>query len=166
MKITGRTPILFLSVVLAALACKLFALDLMYVSGTSMTPTFPPGSFVLELKLAWGLPVPFANRYALRWGSPRAGDIVIFPWHNRWVIKRCVATEGMPLAFRSNGDYCVYVNGETIPLTGEQFFRLRGAERVPAGMLFVVGDNRDESLDSREYGFVSVDSVRGKVLCK
>lgn len=166
MKKTGRTPILFLSVVLAALACKLFVLDVMYVSGPSMAPTFTTGSFVFEYKLAWGVPVPFANRYAVRWGLPRVGDIVIFPWQNRWVIKRCLATGGMPLAFPDDGEYRIIVSDESISLNHAQYLRLRDTECVPEGMLFVVGDNRKESVDSREYGFVSVDSVRGKVLWK
>ncbi len=166
MKHTGRTPVLFLTVVLAALACKLFVLDLMYVSGPSMEPTFPPGSFVFEFKLAWGVPVPFANAYALRWGTPEAGDIVIFPWKDRWVIKRCLATAGTALGYETAPDYALRVNGETLPLTEAQWQRLKRADRVPEGMLLAVGDNRGESLDSREYGFVSVDSVRGKVLWK
>lgn len=164
MKHTGRTPVLFLTVVLAALACKLFVLDLMYVSGPSMEPTFKSGSFVFEFKLAWGVPVPFSNAYALRWGSPKPGDIVIFPWQERWVIKRCVGTAGMPLTYKGTAEPAVIVNGETFSLTEEQRNRLKQADRVPEGMLFVIGDNPAESLDSREYGFVSIDSIRGKAL--
>ncbi len=167
MKKTGRTPILFFSVVLAALACKLFVLDLMYVSGTSMVPALPAGSFVLEFKLSWGVPVPFANRYALRWGFPKPGDVVIFPWQDRWVIKRCAGVPGDPLAFErtENGAYMT-LRGERVALREDQFERLKAADRVPEGVFLALGDNRGESLDSREYGFVSFDSVRGKVLWK
>ncbi len=164
MKHTGRTPVLFLTVVLLALACKLFVLDFMYVSGPSMEPTFRNGSFVVEYKLAWGVPIPFANAYALRWGSPKPGDIVIFPWKDRWVIKRCLGTAGMPVLVDRGEGYTARVNGETLSLTEEQWNRLKRADRVPEGMLFVAGDNREESLDSREYGFVSVDSIRGKAV--
>lgn len=164
MKHTGRTPVLFLTVVLAALVCKLFILDLMYVSGPSMEPTFAPGSFIFEFKLAWGIPVPFTNSYALRWGEPKPGDIVIFPWKDRWVIKRCLATAGTPILFPEGTPRSMRIQGEILSLTEEQWRRLKDAERVPEGMIFAVGDNRRESLDSREYGFVSMDSIRGKVL--
>lgn len=164
MKHTGRTPVLFLTVVLAALACKLFVLDLLYVSGPSMEPTFRSGSFVLEYKLAWGIPVPFSNAYALRWGSPEPGDIVIFPWQDRWVIKRCLGTGGMLISFEGAPNHAVCVNGDRFSLTEEQWSRFKKADRIPAGMLFVVGDNPSESLDSREYGFVSINSIKGKAL--
>jgi signal peptidase I len=161
---TSRTIIAFFAVFLAALALKLFVVDVMPVSGPSMRPTLSDGALIVEYKLAWGIPLPFQNRYLARWGKPRAGDIVVYPLNERYVVKRCVAPEGAPLAFSDETGYSVRVGERTIPLTREQYFKLRCAERVPEGMLFALGDNMAESRDSRDYGFVSIDSVRGKVL--
>lgn len=158
-------PILaFFAVFLAALILKLFVIDVRPISGPSMNPTLTGDSFIVEYKLAWGIPVPFRNRYLVRWGSPKVGDIVVYPWRDRYVVKRCIAQERTPLAFSSDTGYSVRVGERTIPLTRDQYQNLKDAERVPDGMLFALGDNMAESRDSRDYGFVSLDSVRGKVL--
>ncbi len=154
----------FFSVILLALVAKLFALDVMRVSGPSMQPTLPPGTFVLENKLAWGVPIPLTNRYLVRWGEPRAGDVIIYPILGRYVIKRCVAGPGERLAFSTEGGYSVRIGDITVPLNADQWEKLAGSCRIPDGMIFALGDNMNESRDSRDYGFVSIDSVRGKVL--
>ncbi len=156
----------FFAVFLVALVLKIFALDIMRVSGPSMRPSLEQGTFVVEFKLAWGIPVPFANRYLVRWGLPEAGDVVIYPILGRYVIKRCVAGAGVPLEFSREGGYSVRVGERVIPLNDDQFRKLCGTARVPDGMIFALGDNMEESRDSRDYGFVSADSVRGKVLWK
>jgi signal peptidase I len=166
MKRTEQYAILFFSVVILALLVKLFAFDIMPISGPSMQPTFRTGSVIVEFKLAWGIPLPFTNRYIVRWGTPREGDIVIYPWQGRNVIKRCVATGGTPLVFSEESGYSVLVAGRIIPLTFGQYQKLRGAARVPEGTVFALGDNMAESRDSREYGFVSIDSIHGKALWK
>ncbi len=156
----------FFAVFLGALVVKLFALDIMRVSGPSMLPALEQGSFVVEFKLAWGIPVPFANRYIARWGVPEAGDVVIYPILGRYVIKRCVAGAGAPLEFSNEGGYSVRAGDRVIPLNEGQYRKLCGTARVPDGMIFALGDNMNESRDSRDYGFVSADSVRGKVVWK
>ena len=155
---------IFFSVVFAALLVKLCVLDILLVSGPSMLPTFSQGTRLVEFKLAWGLPVPFTNSYLFRWGDPKEGDIVIYPWLGRHVVKRCVATEGTPLVFSEESGYSVLIGETQIPLSREQFQNLRCSERVPENMIFALGDNMAESRDSRDYGFVSIDSLRGKVV--
>jgi len=162
----GPTFGFFILVILLALFLKLFVIDIMFVSGPSMSPAVPDGSIVLNYRLAWGIPIPLTNRYLVRWGQPQPGDIVVYHWLGRQVIKRCVATAGMPLAFSDQTGYSVTAGGAEIPLTAEQYCKMRGAERVPSGMIFALGDNMAESRDSREYGFVSIDSLRGKALWK
>ncbi len=166
MKKTARPTILFISVILFALAIKLLAFDVLWVSGPSMLPTLRAGMPVCEFKLAWGVPIPFSNRYALRWGSPKPGEIVIYPVAGRYVVKRCVAPAGTPLFFSAERGYSVSVGGRTIPLDEEQYRNLKDALVVPTGMIFAIGDNMAESRDSRDYGFVSIDSIRGKALCR
>jgi signal peptidase I len=166
MKHSAPTVFLFFAIILAALFVKLFVFDLMFVSGPSMEPNLTHGTPVIEFKLAWGIPLPFGNDYLARWGKPAVGDIVIYPWHDRYVIKRCAATEGCPLVFSDKSGYSVSISGRAIPLSGAQYQKLKNANRVPDGMVFALGDNMAESRDSREYGFVSLDSIRGKIVWK
>lgn len=155
---------IFLTVVVFALAVKLCVIDILLVSGPSMLPTFVPGTRLIEYKLAWGIPVPFRNSYLIRWDIPKEGDIVIYPWLGRHVVKRCIATGGTPLVFSEESGYSVMIGDTWIPLSREQYQNLKRSERVPDGMIFALGDNMAESRDSRDYGFVSIDSIRGKVL--
>lgn len=157
---------IFITVILLSLFIKLFILDFMIVSGTSMVPALQPGTVVVEYKLAWGIPVPFRNQYLVRWGKPDAGDLILYPWLDRIVVKRCIATEGTKLVFSSEKGYSVTIGKTLIPLDEAQFRKLKYADKVPDGMIFALGDNMSVSRDSREYGFVSLDSIRGKVLWK
>lgn len=149
-----------------ALTVKLLVLDLLYVAGPSMRPAIQPGTLVAEYRLEWGIPVPFRNEYFVRWGVPEEGDIVIYPWQGRLVVKRCAAGPGAKLVFSDEKGYSVRSGRREIPLSREQFDNLKNAQRVPEGMIFAVGDNMAESHDSRDYGFVSVESIRGTVLWK
>jgi signal peptidase I len=166
MKRSASSVYVFFTVILIALAVKLFAFDVMFVSGKSMEPTLSHGNPVIEFKLAWGIPLPFGNTYIARWGEPKPGDVLIYPWNGRYVIKRCVAIGGMPLVFSEESGYSVSVAGRSVPLTGAQYQKMKTASRVPDGTVFALGDNMAESRDSREYGFVSIDSIRGKILWK
>ncbi len=166
MSAPSRRIFLFFSVILLSLFVKLFLFDILFVSGPSMEPALRHGTLVFQYKLAYGVPLPLSNRYLVRWAEPAAGDIVIYPWLGRFVIKRCVAAAGTELVFRSDSGYSVQAGEVLIPLNGEQYSRLSQARQVPPGMIFTLGDNREHSRDSRDYGFVSLDSIRGKVLWK
>jgi len=162
----GKHVFLYFSVILTALFLKLFVFDILCISGPSMKPALLNGKLVFEYRLAWGIPVPFENKYFARWGSPKEGEIVIYPWLDRYVVKRCVATALTPLVFSAENGYSVKIDNREIPLTGDQYEKLKNAKYVPEGMIFALGDNMAESRDSREYGFVSIDSIRGKALWK
>jgi len=162
----GKHVFLYFAVIMAALFLKLFVFDILCISGPSMKPALLNGKLVFEYRLAWGIPVPFNNKYFVRWGSPKTGDIVIYPWLDRYVVKRCVATALTPLVFSDESGYSVLIGNRDIPLTAGQYQKLKNAKYVPKGMIFALGDNMAESRDSREYGFVSIDSIRGKALWK
>ena len=148
MKSLRSRALYFFTVVLIALFCKLFVVDVMYVSGPSMEPALVHGNLVLEYKLAWGIPLPFANRYLMRWGEPIAG------------------TPGTSLVFSPDSGYSVDIRKRIVPLTEEQYLKLHQTKEIPPGTIFALGDNLDYSRDSRDYGFVALDSIRGKVLWK
>ncbi|MBN1616838.1 MAG: signal peptidase I [Spirochaetales bacterium] len=164
MKTPMKPASVFLFVLILSILIKLCVLDIMRVSGPSMLPTLTEGTIVCEYKLAWGIPVPFRNSYFLRWGEPKVGDLIIYPWLGRYVIKRCLATGGTKLVFSHDSGYSVQMGEVMLPLTREHYEKMRHITEVPVGTVFAAGDNPAESRDSREYGCISLDSIRGKVI--
>ncbi len=153
-----------------------FIIDIRRVSGHSMEPTLVDGQYVVILKIAYGLYLPFKKRYAIRWLQPESGDIVCYMMHGRNVIKHCVKTGGAMLHFsrpsKILGSYAeLHLDGINIPLTAEHYYHLGGSlpaaqQKVPKSFILALGDNLAESYDSRDYGFVSIDSIYGKLLWK
>ncbi|MDR3311758.1 MAG: signal peptidase I [Spirochaetaceae bacterium] len=148
----------------AGILIKLFVLDLLVVSGTSMSPRIPDGASLLVAKCAYGIIRPFSGDLLLQISQPRRNDVVVYRHNGKIVVKRCVAVEGDALDFFSETSYTCRVNGLEISLTEGQYQRIKHSARVPEGMIFAVGDNYDESVDSRDYGFVSVRNMLGKGL--
>jgi hypothetical protein len=141
-----------------------------------MEPALSDGQIVVIWKLAYGIPLPAANRYLYRWGMPHIGDAILYHIDGRYVVKRCVKIENMKLHFiltpqeaaESYGALIVDDN-RTVALNRVQFRNLGGflpqtEQRVPAGFILALGDNTAQSRDSRDYGFVSVDSICGRLL--
>lgn len=158
--------IIFLLTFLIALLTKLFILDIVLVSGTSMMPNIKDGQTIFINKLAYGIVKPFSSSFLTQWKTPKENDIVIYLYNDKMVVKRCVATELTPLEFYQNTEYSMKVNDKIIPLKEEQYQRIKNSSFVPEGMILAIGDNYTESVDSRNYGFVSVKNIIGKVLCK
>jgi signal peptidase I len=159
-------PIIFFLTFLIALFVKLFILDIVVVSGKSMMPNIKDGQTIFINKLAYGIVRPFSSSFLVQWKTPKENDIVIYLYNDKMVVKRCVATEFTPLVFSQNSEYNMEVNEKIIPLKEEQYHRIKNSSFVPEGMILAIGDNYDESVDSRNYGFVSVKNIIGKVLCK
>jgi signal peptidase I len=127
--------------------------DRVRVENISMQPSLYSGEFVLVNKLAYKL------------GQPNYGDIVVFPAPpnpKERYIKRVIGMPGDQVRV-SNGN--VYVNNVklTEPYIAAQT-AYDGEWDVPAGSLFVLGDNRNASSDSHVWGFVSIDKVIGRAL--
>lgn len=159
-------PIIFFLTFLIALFVKLFILDIVVVSGKSMMPNIKDGQTIFINKLAYGIVRPFSSSFLVQWKTPKENDIVIYLYNDKMVVKRCVATEFTPLVFSQNSEYNMEVNEKIIPLKEEQYHRIKNSSFVPEGMILAIGDNYAESVDSRNYGFVSVKNIIGKVLCK
>jgi signal peptidase I len=120
----------------------------------SMEPTLRPGDQVLLNKLAY------------RFGSPHRGELAVFksPDGGEIALKRIVGLPGDRVGI---ADGVLTVNGK---LTREAYVNYRftdsvyfGPITVPAGHVFVMGDNRADSEDSRDYGPVSEDALMGRV---
>ena len=158
------------------------------VPTSSMEPTIFPGDVVWIDKTSYGPSLPFINRRLLTWGRPARGDIVtlIPPHEDVLYVKRVIGIAGDVLHIEGN---VITLNGVALEqrlleraeneLLGaetidgrEHFFKI-GSEQgmpyfgqrltVPEGKLFVMGDYRNKSADSRYFGFVDESKVMGRV---
>lgn len=123
------------------------------VDGFSMVPTLQDGEYVLVSKLTYKL------------GEPQHGDIIVFKYPGeppQDLIKRIIGLPGDAIEVAGSN---VYVNGQ--PLV-EPYIAAspvyQGKWNVPAGFLFVLGDNRNDSSDSHSWGLLPLDNVIGKAL--
>ncbi len=158
------------------------------VPSGSMEPTIQPGDYLLIDKTTYGPTLPFFNKQIVTWGKPARGDIITFvpPHTDKLYVKRVIGIPGDNL--RIDG-VRVYINGtlleqRLVDFTEEAFigrevigqtdhlFKLSkalGKPRsgmdliVPEGKYFVMGDHRNNSADSRYWGFVEEDKIMGKV---
>lgn len=138
----------------------LFILQPNEVRGQSMDTTFHDGEYILTSKLAY------------KFGEPTRGDVVVFksPEDEEVdFIKRIIGVPGDTIMIESGE---VFVNGEKLmedyiqhpsnPIEGG--YLVDGQEiSVPEGQLFVMGDNRPRSSDSRAFGPIPIQSIIGKV---
>jgi signal peptidase I len=138
---------------LASLLVNVFVAQAMVVEGPSMRPNLNYDQRVIVEKVTYGLI-----------HGPRRGDVVIInrPEEKVLLVKRAVALAGETVAVR---DGQVFINGQ--PLEEAWSVRRGGPDypptRVPAGHIFVLGDNREESRDSRFFGPVPIEQIGGQV---
>lgn len=157
-KLTGRLSAALVVVgFVVGLVGPLWVLDSWVVAQASMYPTFGTGDRVLT------------DSVVFHWTGLHRGDVVVLDPPDSWpldgpVIKRVVATGGQVVEIR---DGVTYVDGDPVaePWLADGWAGPDlGPVRVPDGQVFVAGDNRAVSLDSRWFGPVPVSAVRGKVL--
>lgn len=158
--------LLFFFGIICGIVLKLFFFDIMRVSGTSMEPAIHDKGHVIINKITYGLVRPFGEDLLLQWNTPKVGDIVAYFHNNKLVIKRCVGCQGDSIDFYTDLGYSLSVNGRKIPLTETQYQRLKHNKTVPEDMILAVGDNYEVSVDSRDYGFIFVDNIIGRVVAK
>lgn len=141
--------------IVAAIATLIATLimPVLQISGSSMTPTFKEGEIVVSLKTK----------------KLKQGDIVAFYHGNKILVKRVIATAGEWVNITDEGN--VYINGELIeePYINELSLGQSDIEfpyQVPDGHWFVLGDDRETSIDSRnsEIGSISQDDIVGKII--
>ena len=153
---------------LLGLFLKLFVFEVLTVSGESMSPCLKNGDRLFVSKLSYGLCQPYGEKLLLQWKKPERGDIVIYLYNNKIVVKRCVAVSGDELEFSADNNYnhLLKAGDFSIPLNQVQYLNLKGSSSVPKGYILAIGDNYEVSVDSRSYGFVSERNILGKVLCR
>ena len=159
-----------------AMIIRAFVLQAYRIPSSSMEDTLLKGDHILATKYNYGLTVPFTTEKF--WGGdkvPARGDIVIFTFPgNRSMdfVKRVIGLPGDTIEVR---DKKVYVNGEILKTASEKhtdpFILTQGQGKVrdnfgpitvDPGHCFVMGDNRDQSYDSRFWGLVPIENIKGK----
>jgi signal peptidase I len=95
--------------------------------------------------------------------NPQSGDVVVFknPEDSKLVVKRCILSPGDPVII-DNGS--LITSEIKIPLTTKQLKKLSSLTFIPENMFFAAGDNIFNSHDSRDYGPVFIENLKGRVL--
>lgn len=167
---------LFIAVILALLI-KSSVVEAYKIPSASMEDTLLVGDFLLANKFVYGARIwPFGWRLPAIHG-PERGDVVIFIYPVDGVtkyIKRCVGLPGDTIIIR---DKVLYINGKVFPNPPHSKFVSNvieppgqgvrdnyGPYIVPKNCYFMMGDNRDNSLDSRYWGPVRNDLILGKAM--
>ncbi len=129
-----------------------FVVQAFYIPSGSMEPTLQPGDRI------------FVNKFIYRFREPERQEIIVFryPVHpQQKFVKRIIGLPGDKVKI-SNGQ--VYVNGDLLaePYLKEHSYSDYPLTEIPAGHYFVLGDNRNNSQDSRFWGFVPRENILGK----
>jgi len=172
----------FLPVLLIVLVLRSFLVEPFQIPSSSMVPTLLVGDYILVNKFAYGIRLPVLNAKVLDVGQPERGEVMVFfpPNDTRYFIKRVVGLPGDKIVYR---DKVLYINGErmsqqmiaqlpplqpTYQILDERLGAVSHIVRkeinrqigddfevtVADGHYFMMGDNRDNSSDSRVWGQV------------
>ncbi len=172
------------------LVLRAFVIQAFRIPSESMLDTLLVGDFLFVNKFEYGPKIPFTHIRLPGLRAPHTGDIIVFQFPqdpSKDFIKRCIATGGQTIEVR---DKVVYVDGRPSPAAdahavhrdptiqpcppdappypedqGQRQCRDNfGPFRVPEGRLFMMGDNRENSNDSRYWGTVPMDYVKGRAM--
>lgn len=148
------------AVIVVILFLMIYVVSVTQVVGSSMNSTLVDGDVLILSKANY------------RFFDIKRGDIISLDYEDtKYLIKRVVGLPGEIIEIKNN---TLYINGE---ISEEEYldeglvypdFSLNdlGYDKIPADMYFVLGDNRENSLDSREIGLISKDSVNGKIVLR
>tara|TARA_B100000959_G_scaffold280204_1_gene341622 strand:- start:141 stop:953 length:813 start_codon:yes stop_codon:yes gene_type:complete len=181
----------FFPVLAIVLVLRSFLFEPFQIPTGSMIPTLEVGDFILVNKYAYGVRLPVVGTKIMEVGEPKSGDVMVFipPHEDEYFIKRVVGIPGDRVRYQ---DKTIYINDEKqtqvfvaqIPPDKPQYLvyreMLAGVEHlihrdpyrdtrtlewvIPEGYYFMMGDNRDQSSDSRYWGNVSEDKIVGKAI--
>ena len=179
----------FFPVILIVLILRSFVVEPFRIPSGSMMPTLQDGDFILVNKFSYGLRMPVLNWELLDFGDPERGDVAVFRYPENPTIayiKRIVGLPGDNIEYRNKE---LFVNGKKVPryqlesdVPGytvyleklgdtEHTMQLNNFDpanmmvqryKVPPGHYFVMGDNRDNSSDSRIWGYLPDENMIGK----
>ena len=159
--------------IIFALFVRTFVVQAFDIPSGSMEPTLLPGDYILVNKFVYGIRIPFINKRIIFHRDPKRGDVIVFIYPKdptKDFIKRVIAMPGETVQI-INGK--IYVDNKLVPdpwgyfnqdappgfiSTVENF----GPVFIPEGSLFVMGDNRNNSEDSRFWGVLPLNNILGK----
>lgn len=160
--------------VILALFIRTFIVQAFKIPSGSMQPTLAIGDHILVNKFIYGVKVPYIGKTLIPVGEPKRGDIIVFRYPedpDKDFIKRLIGLPGDTVEIKNKR---VYVNNMPVspdmgvhtdshiisgPMNPRDNF---GPVTVPPESYFVMGDNRDNSYDSRFWGFVNEKAIKGK----
>jgi signal peptidase I len=161
-----------------ALIIRSFIIQSFIIPSGSMEDTLLIGDRLLVNRFIYGIKVPFTDLWLPSLRDPKQGDVIVFKYpgdRSKDFIKRLIGVPGDEVLVR---DKLVYVNGtlyqnphevhkdpQILPQSVTQRDNF-GPVRVPANAYFMMGDNRDNSLDSRFWGFVPKADLVGLAVIK
>jgi signal peptidase I len=180
----------FFPILLLVFVLRSFLVEPFQIPSESMVPTLEVGDFIIVNKFSYGIRLPVIRTKIIDIDEPKRGDVMVFfrPGTDIYYIKRVIGLPGDKIRSMNNE---LYINDEKIPhefvaarpsdqgyaliretLGGEEHIirvstydgsrRLDGSWVVPEGHYFMMGDNRDNSLDSRAWGPVPEKNIVGK----
>jgi len=174
-KLREYTEAILLAIVIAFFI-RTFVIQAYKIPSGSMKPTLQIGDHILVSKFNYGVKLPFLRSTLIPIGTPKRGDILVFIYpedRSKDFIKRLIGLPGDTIEIRNkkillngipfNDTHGVYVDNLVIPGSVQPRDNF-GPVTVPEESIFVMGDNRDESYDSRFWGFVKMKDVLGKAL--
>lgn len=162
-----------LAALIIALIIRTFIVQTFYIPSESMVNTLLVGDRLVGNKFVYGVKIPFTHTFLYRGDGPARGDIIIFEYPEDPsidFIKRVVGIPGDTIEIR---DKQLFRNGEAVkePYTRFDPNSLNGMNpqlsnygpvTLPPDKYFAMGDNRDNSKDSRFWGFVDRSAIRAK----
>jgi signal peptidase I len=162
--------------ILIALFIRTFIIAAYKIPSESMVPTLLVGDHLLVNKFIYGIKIPILRKIIIPVTDPKRDDIIVFIYPNDRsldFIKRVIGVSGDKIEIKNKkifindqrykDSYGIY--SESLIYPGAMQPRDNfGPIIVPQGSLFVMGDNRDNSKDSRYWGFVDIKDVEGKAL--
>ena len=160
--------------ILLALFIRAFIVQAFKIPSGSMKNTLQIGDHILANKFIYGVKLPYFNTTIIPYKKPQRGDIVIFKFPldpKKDFIKRTIGVSGDIIEIRDKKvyvnkkrleqDYAIYTDLRIIPKAMQPRDNF-GPITVPEDSIFVMGDNRDNSHDSRFWGFVNLKDIKGK----
>jgi signal peptidase I len=160
--------------VILALFIRTFVVQAFKIPSGSMEPTLLVGDHILVNKFIYGIKMPFTHKTLIPISRPQRGDVIVFIYpvdETKDFIKRVIGLPGDTVEIRGQK---TYINGQVYE-DEHGFYSNKGKAgaqsgvrsqfgplTVPENRLFVMGDNRDHSYDSRFWGYVPADWVKGK----
>ena len=162
--------------IVLALFIRTFVIQAFKIPSGSMKQTLLVGDHILVNKFIYGVKIPFLQTTIIPITNPKRGDIVVFKFPedpSKDFIKRVIGVAGDVVEVRDkkvyvnnkllNHDFGIHTDSYILPASVQPRDNF-GPIVVPPHSLFVMGDNRDQSYDSRFWGFVDLKAVKGKAL--